>query len=122
MEKKRKEKRVLCLVGILTGFLNGLFGSGGGTVVVPALERFLGLKEHRAHATALAVILPLSVLSLVIYLLRADGTAWGAAASASLGGFGGGILGAWLLPKLGAVWLHRVFGLFLILAAGRLLL
>ena len=51
-------------IGLVTGFANGLFGSGGGTIVVPAMERFLGEEEHKAHATAIAVILPLSLLSL----------------------------------------------------------
>lgn len=43
-------------IGLVTGFANGLFGSGGGTIVVPAMERFLGEEEHKAHATAIAAI------------------------------------------------------------------
>ena len=64
-------------IGLVTGFANGLFGSGGGTIVVPAMERFLGEEEHKAHATAIAVILPLSLLSLGVYLWKADlGAVW----------------------------------------------
>ena len=45
------------LIGAVTGFANGLFGSGGGTIVVPCMERFLNVEEHKAHATAIAIIL-----------------------------------------------------------------
>ena len=69
-------------IGLVTGFANGLFGSGGGTIVVPAMERFLGEEEHKAHATAIAVILPLSLLSLdepfsaLDYLTRVEMQEW----------------------------------------------
>lgn len=111
------------MIGIVTGFANGLFGSGGGTIVVPAMERFLQIEEHKAHATALAVILPLSVLSLGIYLWKTGvGDVWQIALSASAGGLIGGIVGAKLLRKVSGVWLHRIFGGFMIAAAVRMVL
>ncbi len=111
------------IIGIVTGFANGLFGSGGGTIVVPAMERFLGEEEHKAHATAIAIILPLSVLSLVIYLWKTDlGTVWKTALWASTGGLVGGIVGARLLRKVSGIWLHRIFGGFMLAAAVRMLL
>ncbi|MEI3522967.1 MAG: sulfite exporter TauE/SafE family protein [Anaerotignum sp.] len=69
------EKEKIRLTGLVTGFVNGLFGSGGGTLVVPAMERFLHVETHKAHATAIAVILPLSVLSLLIYFWQGE-MAW----------------------------------------------
>ena len=78
------------LIGAVTGFANGLFGSGGGTIVVPCMERFLGVEEHKAHATAIAIILPLSLLSIAFY-------------------------------KVSGKWLHRIFGLFMIIAAVRMI-
>ena len=110
------------MIGVFTGFLNGLFGSGGGTVVVPAMERLLGVEEHKAHATAIAVIFPLSVLSLGIYLWKTGlGEVWQLALWASVGGLAGGVLGARLLKKIGGCWLHRIFGAFLLAAAVRML-
>ena len=50
------------LTGSAAGFLNGLFGAGGGMVVVPMLQRD-GLPPERSHATSIAVILPLSIAS-----------------------------------------------------------
>lgn len=110
-------------IGIVTGFANGLFGSGGGTIVVPAMERFLHMEEHKAHATAIAVILPLSVLSLAIYLWKTGlGEVWQTALWASAGGLVGGVVGARLLSRVSGIWLHRIFGGFMIAAAVRMFL
>lgn len=117
----KKQKRTA--IGIVTGFANGLFGSGGGTIAVPAMERFLGVEEHRAHATAIAVILPLSLLSLGIYLWKTDlGAVWRTALWASAGGLIGGFVGARLLNRISGIWLHRIFGAFMLAAAVRLIL
>lgn len=117
------EKWKKVLIGIVTGFANGLFGSGGGTIVVPAMERMLRLEEHKAHATAIAVILPLSVLSLGIYLWKTDVSAvWQLALWASGGGIAGGLVGAKLLAKVSGIWLHRIFGAFMLAAAVRMML
>ncbi len=117
MQKKRKH----IAIGLITGFANGLFGSGGGTIVVPAMERFLDIEEHKAHATAISIILPLSLLSLVIYCWKTD-VQWSIALWASVGGIAGGFVGAKLLSKLSGIWLHRIFGLFMIAAAVRMIL
>ena len=108
------------LIGAVTGFANGLFGSGGGTIVVPCMERFLGVEEHKAHATAIAIILPLSLLSIAFYVWKTD-VLWSVALWASLGGVIGGFIGAKLLDKVSGKWLHRIFGLFMIIAAVRMI-
>jgi len=107
-------------IGILVGLANGLFGAGGGTVLVPALERFRPLETHKAHASALAVILPLSVISALIYVWGVE-VDWPAVGFVSAGGIIGGILGARLLRKLSAGWLNMLFGLFLAVGAIRML-
>ena len=118
-----REKWKNLTIGIITGFANGLFGSGGGTIVVPAMERFLGVEEHKAHATAISIILPLSVLSLLIYLWKTGlGEVWEIALWASAGGLAGGVVGAKLLRRVSGIWLHRIFGGFMIAAAVRLIL
>lgn len=107
-------------VGLVTGVANGLFGAGGGTIVVPALEKFLKVETHKAHATAIAIILPLSVLSALIYL-RGVQMDWKMALYVSAGGVAGGYTGALLLSKISAKWLHKIFGLFIIAAAVRMI-
>ena len=117
------EKWKKVAIGLVTGFANGLFGSGGGTIVVPAMERFLKVEEHKAHATAIAVILPLSLLSLGIYLWKTGlGEVWQIAFWASVGGLVGGIVGAKLLGRISGIWLHRIFGAFMLAAAVRMIL
>ncbi len=109
------------LIGITVGFCNGLFGSGGGTVVVPAMEKFLDFEEHKAHATAIAVILPLTVVSAIVYICRGFlnmGIAW----QASLGGVAGGVVGGVLLKKISAPVLRKIFGVFIIAAAVRMVI
>ena len=59
------------LGGMVAGFLNGLFGSGGGTVIVPFLEEFLDQSEHKSHATAILIILSFTVISLLFYGIHA---------------------------------------------------
>lgn len=108
-------------IGMITGFANGLFGSGGGTIVVPCMERILGISAHKSHATAIAIILPLSIVSVGIYLGKVD-ILWMETLWVSLGGIAGGYVGARLLNKLSGIWLHRVFGAFILAAAVRMIL
>ena len=104
------------LIGIITGFANGLFGSGGGTIVVPCMEKYLGVDAHKSHATAIAIILPLSVLSAGIYIFKAD-VPWKETLLVSAGGIIGGVAGAKLLNKISSRKLHIIFGLAMLAAA-----
>lgn len=105
----------------MTGFLNGFFGSGGGTVAVPAMERFLKIAPHKAHATAIAIILPLCIVSAFVYFggLQVD---YLTVIIISLGGMAGGYIGAKLLCKVSANWLHKIFGFFMVAAALRMII
>ena len=114
------KKLKFIVTGAAAGLLNGLFGAGGGMVVVPMLQRD-GLPAERAHATSIAVILPLSIASSLLYLTRGY---IDLAAAARFIPFG--LLGAWLgtllLPRIKTVWLHRIFGVVVLYSAVRLLL
>ena len=66
--RKKSENRILSIItGLLAGTVNGLFGGGGGMIVVPMLCGFLGYEKKSAHATAILIILPISLLSGFIY-------------------------------------------------------
>ena len=117
-----KNKTIISvIIGIVTGFANGLFGSGGGTIVVPAMEKFLKIEPHKAHATAIAIILPLSILSMFIYLNKGN-LEWFNIVLISVGGMVGGFVGSKLLNKISDKWLHKIFGFFMIVAAVKMIL
>lgn len=89
-------KRIgLCLAGVGIGALNGLLGGGGGMITVPALHYLLGLDVKRSHATAIAVMLPLSVVSAAVYTVGGVyhvGLGLWSALGVTLGGLGGAVL------------------------------
>ncbi len=106
--------------GLLTGLLNGLLGAGGGMITVPML-RACGLDEQQAHATSIAVVVPLSLISALLYLFAGR-----LEFSAALIYLPGGLVGAWagsrLLPRIKTTLLRRIFGCVMIWSALRLLL
>lgn len=103
-----------CIVaGGLAGGLNGLFGAGGGLVLVPLFIHWLKMEEKHAFATSVAVILPLSIVSYVLFCMQ-GGNVWEEALPYLVGGVIGGLLSAKLFRAVSAVWLHRLFGILLL--------
>ena len=66
------KKILTLLLSVGVGAINGLFGGGGGMLVVPLFTVLMGLEEKRAHSSAILAILPLSLISGIIYLVRGD--------------------------------------------------
>jgi uncharacterized membrane protein YfcA len=106
-------------IGIITGALNGLFGSGGGTIVVPAMVRFLDIDQHKAHATAISIILPLTIVSSIFYI-KGHFADWNLILKTSVGGIAGGYVGAKLLKVIPSKYLSKIFGAFMIFASIRM--
>ena len=107
------------LPGFFAGILNGLLGAGGGTVIVPMLEH-AGLPPRKAHATSIAVIVPLCVLSAALYM-RNGSLSLPTALPFIPAGLAGAFVASRLLPHIPENALRRIFGLFMLYAAGRLL-
>lgn len=107
--------------GSLAGLANGLLGAGGGMLLLPLL-RLLHLAEDRElFATALAIMLPISLTSFSVFLLL--GTADPLQALPyCIGGFAGGLLGGLLYKKIPTLWLHRAMGLLILWGGVKLLL
>ena len=114
----RHSKWKYLLAGGAAGLTNGLFGGGGGSVLVPLLTRCCGLEEKRAFATSVAVILPLCTLSAAIYLFR-GGLDVMTALPYLLGGTMGGWAGGKWFKGVRVNWLRRGFGLLLIYSGVR---
>ncbi len=112
MRKKDLGKRLWG--GAVLGAVNGLFGGGGGMVAVPLLERTLPPRE--AHATAIASVLPATLLSGAVYAFTGR-VPLNVLLPAALGVSAGGFFGAKLLPRLPVRAAEILFAL-LMLAAG----
>ncbi len=105
--------------GSLCGFLNGFFGSGGGVLAVPVLERE-GCAVKEAHATSVALIFVLSLVTALFYGFS-GGLDFGAAWKYIPWGAGGALAGSVFLKKIRARWLRRAFGALITAAALRTL-
>lgn len=100
---------VLAFSGVLTGLLSGLFGVGGGFLIVPALVLVASLPMHRAVAASLLVIAIISAAGSVSYLLAGRPLALKVTALFVLGGLGGMVLGGRLSRRLAGPYLQKLF-------------
>jgi uncharacterized membrane protein YfcA len=107
------------LVGLAAGFLSGLFGVGGGILIVPALVFFLKMDQRLAHGTSLAAVLPISVASLLGYWTNGN-IDWPVALFLAIGAVGGAVVGTKLLHVLPHRTLGFAFAALLIVSAIRL--
>ena len=107
-------------IGIFAGILSGVFGIGGGVVIVPSLIILAGLAPVVATGTSLgALLLPVGALGAWEYYRRGHlnmvASLW-----IALGLFFGAWLGARLAQHLTPTQLRRAFAIFLVLVAGRM--
>lgn len=113
------KKHSLILWGTVIGFINSFFGAGGGIVAVPILKKS-GLSQKEAQATAVSLILPLTVITAFIYYLQGNLVIKDALPFLPLG-FLGAIFGAYLLNKTSNKVLKNIFALFMIWAGLRMI-
>ncbi|MDR2451592.1 MAG: sulfite exporter TauE/SafE family protein [Candidatus Accumulibacter sp.] len=112
---------ILVMIGLGAGLSSGLFGIGGGVVIVPALVYLLDFPLHRAVGTSLAVLL-LPIGAAAVYThYRAGHIAWTAAMVLAATLFFGAWLGAMVANQLNENWLRGFFGVFLIILGGYML-
>lgn len=108
-----------CLAGLLTGLVNGFFGAGGGMLLVPLLTGLCRVEDKKAFATSVAIILPICLTSLAVYLLRGSGDV-AATIPYLIGGLAGGVLGGLLFGKLKPALLHKALGALIVWGGVRL--
>ncbi|MEI8242076.1 MAG: sulfite exporter TauE/SafE family protein [bacterium] len=110
------------LVGLVAGALSGSLGVGCGIVVVPALVLLLACPQKSAQGMALALMVPMAALGVFQYA-RTPGVVlqWGAIALLVAGAAAGVLAGARLMARLPEAWLQRVFAVFLLVVAIRML-
>jgi uncharacterized membrane protein YfcA len=108
---------LLAVVGLCTGVLSGLFGVGGGFVIVPALVLVSGMAIHRAVATSLVVIALVSAAGVTSYLAAGRPLALMLTGLFVLGGIGGMGLGTRLSRRLSGPKLQKGFAVALVAVA-----
>jgi uncharacterized membrane protein YfcA len=109
------------LLGIAGGVFGGMFGVGGGLVMVPGMVLLMSMPQHRAHATSVAAIVVLA--SAAVVPLAIEGKVhWEPAALILVGGLTGACLGARFISRIPELWLTRAFVVIVLVAATRMAL
>lgn len=107
------------LLGVLIGAINILAGSCGGIAAVESLK-LEKVDKTESHATAVAIILPLTIISAVMYLVK-DKVKLSDSYIYIIPGLIGSVIGSWLLPKVSKKLLGRTFAVFIIYAGIRMM-
>ena len=100
------------IIGFISGFITGLFSTGGGTILVPAFVYILKLNEKQARATSICCVLPAAIISFIFYAnyglvdLKIS-------IICAIGGIIGAVIGTKLLEKLSNKILKISFAIFL---------
>ena len=111
--------RIVALVGIAAGALGGLFGVGGGLIIVPGLVLVVKLDRRLANGTSLAATLPIALASLSTYAYN-DNVDWAVAALLTLGAMAGAVIGTKLLTVLPKRTITIIFTVTVLATAIRL--
>lgn len=105
---------ILIAIGLTAGFGSGLFGIGGGVVIVPALIYLIGFSQHKATGTSLVVLLPPVGIGAVLEYSRHGNVEWRAALIVAVTMLVGATLGAIVANKLSGPALRLGFGIFMV--------
>ena len=108
--------------GLAAGTVNGLFGAGGGMILIPALNRFTDVDEEDLFPVSVSVMLPVSVISLTIGALQQHALPLAEAWPYLLGSTIGGFIAGKYCAKIPSLWLHRALGVMVLWGGFRYLL
>lgn len=99
--------------GCAAGAVNGLFGAGGGMVLVPLLTGLTELPEDEIFPSSVSIILPICLVSLTLSW-PAEGIAWADVIPYLAGSAAGGIAAGLLGKRIPVKWLHRMLGILIL--------
>jgi uncharacterized membrane protein YfcA len=106
---------VYIILGLVAGTAGGLFGIGGGIILIPAMVYLFGLTEHQAQGTTLAILVPpIGILAAIKYYMEGN-VKIGMAVFICLGFLFGGLIGAQLAHKIPDLLLKRLFGIIMLI-------
>ncbi len=110
------------LLGLIAGVLSGVFGIGGGVILIPVLVYLFGLTQHQAQGTTLAIMVPPIGLLAALRYYYSGNVKLGIAGFICLGFFIGGLAGASLIQNLSDPLLKKLFGIFLFFVSLKIIL
>lgn len=112
---------LLIVIGILAGLFSGMFGVGGGIVMIPLMAFALGFNQHEAQGTSLAVLaIPVTFLAAYNYY-EAGHVNWKYAAIIAITFVVGGYLGSKVAILIDQSLLKKIFGILMIIVALRMI-
>lgn len=103
----------IVLAGVGAGAVNGLFGAGGGMVLVPLLSWLTDLEDREVFPASVCIILPVCIVSLLI-TYRAGAVEPNTVTLYLIGSAGGGILAGLFGKRIPTKWLHRLLGILIL--------
>jgi hypothetical protein len=112
---------LLLILGLAAGVLSGIFGIGGGIIIVPALVILFGFSQHMAQGTTLALMVPPIGLLAAWTYYKAGFVDMKASVIICLGFFIGGLLGAKFAAEIPDTTLRKIFGGVLLLVSLKML-
>lgn len=119
MNERQRSLRA-ALTGVAGGVVGGLTGVGGGAIMVPLLTGILKMPQHRAHGTSLAVIIFIAIAGAIPYIINGD-VEWRLVLGLGAGSVSAAMLGARAMTMVPEVWLRRLFAVFLLVTAARMM-
>ena len=103
----------IALAGFCAGAVNGLFGAGGGMVLVPLLTLLTDMTDEEIFPASISIILPICLVSLV-YTAVTGTVDFSTALPYLIGSAAGGLLAGFFGKKIPVVWLHRGLGILIL--------
>lgn len=107
------EKIKMSIAGFVAGAVNGLFGAGGGMLLIPLLTKLTELDDADVFPASVSIIFPICFVSLGIYATAA-GLPFSDALPYLLGGTVGGIVAGRTGNRIPVKWLHRILGIMIL--------
>lgn len=107
------QKYGILLAGFCAGAVNGLFGAGGGMVLVPLLTLLSDMSDEEIFPASISIILPICIVSLT-YTAVTGTVDFAAALPYLIGSAAGGVLAGVLGKKIPVKWLHRGLGILIL--------
>lgn len=108
------------IVGLVVGFISGMFSSGGGLLLIPAYMYLFNTTEKEARATAIFCILPM-VITTAFFYGKSNYINWQVGALCAIGGIVGSFIGSKLLNTLKNKYLKIIFIVFLLYSGIRII-